>query len=339
MDNTGEVVKPAIPHFLPQAAKSEKNPTRLDLANWLTARENPLVARVFVNRLWKLLYGQGLVKSLDDFGAQGAWPSHSQLLDWLALEFIDSGWNVKHILRMMACSGTYRLSSAAPASARDRDPDNKFLSRQGRFRLDAEMVRDLALSASGLLVQKVGGPSVRPYQPAGYWSYLNFPQREWQADHGEGLYRRSLYTYWCRTFPHPTLRAFDAPTREECSVERPRSNTPLQSLVLLNDPIFVEAARVFAERTLREGGADSASRIQFAYRLALSRAASPEEVRILTELLERQRKEYFEDPIASGALLRVGEHPVPAGDSKPELAAWTSVARVILNLHETITRN
>ena len=339
MDDSGEPLAPAVPRFLPQGGKLDHRPTRLDLANWLTSRDNPLVARVFVNRLWKLFHGQGLVKTLDDFGAQGAWPTHPQLLDWLAVEFIESGWDVKHLVRLMVTSGTYRLSSVAPAAIRNQDPDNKWLARQGRFRLDAEMIRDLALSSSGLLVDKVGGPSVKPYQPAGYWAYLNFPQREWQADHGEGLYRRSMYTYWCRTFPHPTLRAFDAPTREECCVERPRSNTPLQSLVLLNDPIFVEAARVLAERTLQEGGADTVSRLRFAYRQVLSRSPRPDEERILTDLLGRHQKEFTEDPIATNALLRVGEHKTPKDLSKMELAAWTSVARVILNLHETITRN
>jgi Protein of unknown function (DUF1553)/Protein of unknown function (DUF1549)/Planctomycete cytochrome C len=338
LDDSGEVVTPNVPAFLPPVDVTGRRATRLDLANWLVSRDNPLVARVFVNRLWKVMFGQGLVKSLDDFGTQGALPSHPELLDWLAVEFVDSGWDVKHLLKLMALSNTYRQSSAASKEQQERDSRNIWLARQNRFRLDAEMVHDNALAVSGLLSPKGGGPSVKPYQPAGYWSYLNFPKRDWVNDKGDGLYRRGLYTYWCRTFLHPSIAAFDAPTREECTVERPRSSTPLQSLVLLNDPIYVEAARVFAERIVKEGGNATADRTGWAYRRALSRDPKAEEHIVLVTLYEKHLAEYSKDKDAAQKLVGTGERPVPKDVDVAELAAWTSVARVLLNLHETVTR-
>ena len=236
-------------------------------------------------------------------------------------------------------SATYRQSSNTSAALREVDPDNKWLARQGRYRLDAEMVRDNALAISGLLSPRIGGPSVKPYQPPGYWSHLNFPVREYEADHGESLYRRGLYTYWCRTFLQPSLLAFDAPTREECTVDRPRSNTPLQALVLLNDPTYVEAARVFAQRILTTGGADDDSRLRWAYRQALSRAPGAAELAVLTSLLAKHRAEFAADPAAATKLIATGEAPAAAGLDPTELAAWTSVVRALLNLHETITRS
>lgn len=339
LDESGPIVTPAAPGFLAKEEVLGRRATRLDLARWLVARENPLVARVFINRLWTLMFGQGIVTTLDDFGSQGTWPTHPELLDWLAIEFMDRGWDVKGMIRLMALSATYRQSSRVDESLRRRDPYNHWLARQGRFRLDAETVRDGALAISGLLSPEVGGPSAKPYQPAGYWSHLNFPKREYQADHGVGLYRRGLYTYWCRTFLHPSLRAFDAPTREECTVQRPRSNTPLQALTLLNDPSYVEAARALAERIVREGGAEPAARIRWAFRQALSRPPSPAELETLEALFRKHRAQYEADPRAAGELVHTGERPVPADIAAPELAAWTSVARVVLNLHETITRN
>jgi hypothetical protein len=338
LDDSGEVVTPGVPAALPPLKVKGRRATRLDLARWLVARDNPMTARVFVNRLWKLTFGQGLVKTLDDFGSQGAWPTHPELLDWLAVEFMDSGWDVKHMLRLMALSRTYRQSSAAGPRLRQHDPYNQWLARQARFRLDAEVVRDNALAVSGLLLKNVGGRSVKPYQPPLYWAHLNFPTREYQKDQGEGLYRRGLYTYWCRTFLHPSLLAFDAPTREECTVERPRSNTPQQALVLLNDPTYVEAARTLAERMLRRGGKGVGPRIQFAYRQVLCRKAGAEEVELLGALYQKHWKEYRADPKSARSLLRVGDRPVPTDLDAAELAAWTSVARVVLNLHETITR-
>jgi len=353
MDDSGPLVGPAVPETLP-ALETGARPsrphdaggtpalpraTRLDLARWLVSRDKPLAARVFVNRLWKLAFGQGIVKSLEDFGTQGALPTHPELLDFLAVEFMDSGWDVKHTLKLMLMSSTYRQSSHAGAELRQRDPGNLWLARQGRFRIDAEMVRDNALAISGLLSPKIGGPSVKPYQPEGYWRFLNFPTRSYYHDHGPDQYRRGLYTYWQRTFLHPSLKAFDAPTREECTVERPRSSTPLQALVLLNDPTYVEAARVFAERILKEGGATLPERLNWAYRQAVSRNVKPEEVRLLSALLTRHRAEFAQEPQAARKLLSTGERPVAASIDAAELAAWTSVARVILNLHETITRN
>jgi hypothetical protein len=339
LDDSGEIVQPAVPAFLATLDTKEPRATRLDLARWLVSRDNPLTARVFVNRLWKLLFGQGIVKSVDDFGVQGSPPSHPELLDWLAVEFMDSGWDVKQMLRLMVMSRTYRQSSAASRAVRERDPGNVWLARQGRFRIDAELVRDNALAISGLLNRKVGGPSVKPYQPAGYWAYLNFPVREWQNDTGPEQYRRGLYTYWCRTFPHPSLLAFDAPSREECTADRPRSSTPLQALVLLNDPTYVEAARVFAERIVREGGKETGQRLDWAYRRAVSRAVRPAEVALLTSLYEKHLAEYRADQAGAEKLVGIGQRPAPKDLDAAELAAWTSVARVILNLHETVTRN
>jgi hypothetical protein len=339
LDDSGEIVAPAVPAFLATGEIKERKNTRLELARWMVSLDNPLVARVFVNRLWKLTFGQGLVKTLDDFGAQGDMPSHPQLLDWLAVELVESGWNVKHILKLMLMSHTYQQSSQASKELRQRDPANRWLARQNRFRIDAEMVRDNALAISGLLSPKIGGPSVKPYQPAGYWQYLNFPTREYYPDHGESQYRRGLYTYWQRTFPHPSLVAFDAPSREECTAERPRSSTPLQALVLLNDPTYVEAARVFAEKIIKQGGADVADRLNWACRHALSRGAKPSESRVLTELYHKHHDEFAADKQAAEKLIHTGEWSVAKDVDPAELAAWTSVARVILNLHETITRN
>lgn len=337
LDDSGEVVQPETPAALPRLKADKQRATRLDLANWIMSPDNPLTARVFVNRLWSLYFGQGIVKTQDDFGAQGAWPTHPELLDWLASEFRESGWNVKHIIKLMVKSNTYRQSSKVSEAIRQRDPYNQLLARQARFRLDAELVRDNALAVSGLLAHKIGGPSVKPYQPAGYWAYLNFPTREWHKDAGENLHRRGLYTYWQRTFLHPSLLAFDASTREECTVERPRSNTPQQALVLLNDPTYVEAARAFAEKIIRSAK-DPKGRIDFAFREALTRHADAEEITLLISLAEKHSTHYQNDVKAAEAYLGVGDRRMPADIAGPELAAWTNVARVILNLHETITR-
>jgi Protein of unknown function (DUF1553) len=333
------VVTPDVPAFLPSVGIKDRRANRLDLARWLVSAENPLVARVFVNRLWKLAFGQGLVATGDDFGSQGAWPTHPELLDWLASQFRDGGWNVKAMLKLLVMSQTYRQSSLAREIDRQIDPANRWLARQNRFRLDAELVRDNALAASGLLSSRIGGASVKPYQPAGYWSFLNFPTRDYLADQGANQYRRGLYSYWQRTFLHPSLLAFDASTREECVVQRPRSNTPIQALVLLNDPTYVEAARALAARLVREAGSAPEARIQLAYRLALGRPPRPEERDLVLGLVEKHRHEYKSDPAAARDLLAVGETRLPGEIDLPELAAWTSASRVLLNLHETITRN
>lgn len=337
LDDTGEVVKPDVPEFLGLLAKKERA-TRMDLAKWVVSPENPLTARVFVNRLWKIAFGQGLVRNLDDFGTQGTSPTHPELLDWLATEFVKSNWDVKAILKQMVMSNTYRQSSVATREMRESDPANTWLARQNRFRIDAEFIRDNALAASGLLNAKVGGPSAKPYQPTGYWALLNFPRRSWQHDKNEDQYRRGMYTYWCRSFPHPSLTAFDAPSREECTNERPRSSTPLQALVLLNDPTYVEASRVFASAIMKEG-TTTAERLNAAYRRALSRKARPEEIKVLEGLLAKHLAEFKKDPESAKKLLAVGLAPAPANVDAAELAAWTSVARVILNLHEAVTRN
>jgi hypothetical protein len=266
-------------------------------------------------------------------------PTHPELLDWLAVDFQESGWDVKRLIKLMLMSQAYQQSSAPSDAALAKDPSNDLFSRQNRFRLDAEFVRDNALSVSGLLVTKIGGPSVKPYQPAGYWQYLNFPKREWENDKGDSQYRRGLYTYWQRTFLHPSLAAFDATSREECTVERARSNTPQQALVLLNDPTYVEAARALAGRVLTEGGSSTPERLEFVYRTVLTRSPRDGEAEVLTALVEKHQREFASDKPSAEKLLKVGDLISPPRLDPAELAAWTSACRVLLNLHETITRN
>lgn len=337
MDDSGPVVEPAIPEMF-GSLDVEGRPTRLDLANWLCQPDHPLTSRTMVNRLWSLLFGRGVCSSLDDFGGQGTYPSQPELLDALAIEFVRSGWDVKHLLRGIVLSQAYRRAARVSSDLQRRDPYNDWFARQQSFGLLAESVRDSALAISGLLVEEVGGRSVHPYQPAGYYAQLNFPRREYQADMNANQYRRGVYTHWQRTFLHPMLKAFDAPSREECTAQRARSNTPLQALTLLNDPSFVEAARGFAARIVTEGGGDTAARLQWAYRTAVAHPASPEVLAALEDIYRAHRVEYEADPVAVGELLAVGLSPVPTDISAAELAAWTSVARVILNLHEVITR-
>jgi hypothetical protein len=332
------VMQPATPGFLGNFEVKDRRATRLDLADWVVDPKNPLPGRVFVNRVWKLLFGRGITKAAEDFGTQGDFPSHPELLDYLTLDFQESGWDMKRLVKQIVMSRTYRQSSLATPAQREKDPANVYLARQSRFRYEAEIVRDNALAVSGLLVPKIGGPSVFPYQPAGYWAYLNFPVREWQNSTGEGLYRRGLYTHWQRSFLHPSLVAFDAPSREECTVDRPRSNTPLQALVLLNDPTYVEAARAVAAKTI-SSASDMPARLEYLYRLALQRSPRDAEAKTLTALLEKHRQEYEADSKAAAELMSVGAFKTPDSLNAAELAAWTSVARVVLNLHESITRN
>ncbi|MCA9247436.1 MAG: PSD1 domain-containing protein [Planctomycetales bacterium] len=337
-DESGEVVTPAIPEFFGMLAVKDRRANRLDLARWIASADNPLTARVFVNRVWMLFFGAGLSPNVDDLGSQGTLPTHPDLLDWLAADFIEHGWDVKRLVKQIVMSGTYRQSSKASPEMRARDPYNHLLARQGRWRLDAEMVRDQALQVSGLLVPQIGGPSVKPYQPAGYWSHLKFPNRSWTHDSGESQYRRGLYTWWQRTFLHPSLMAFDAPSREECVARRDRSNTPLQALVLLNDPTYVEAARKLAERVIREGGSNYEDRVRFVWRLLTSREPSDEEIQVFAALHRSQHAEYVADKSLADQLLSVGLAPRDATVDSAELAAWTDVARAALSLHEAITR-
>ncbi len=339
MDESGEVVKAALPGYLPKPKIEGRDLTRLDLAQWLVSKDNPLTARTVMNRLWKQFFGTGLSKVLDDLGAQGEPPVNPALLDWLACEFMDSGWDMQHMIRILANSATYQQASTSTKDLTAADPYNRECARQSPFRLDAELVRDNALTISGLLVPKIGGPSVKPYQPAKYWENLNFPTREWQNDSGEGLYRRGLYTWWQRSFMHPSMLAFDAPSREECVAERNRSNIPQQALVLLNDPTYVEAARVFAARILTESSGDASQRITWAVQQALQRKPSAEELKTLSALFAQQLADYQKDPAAAMELLKTGAAPVSPNLNSSELAAWAHVARVILNLHETITRS
>jgi hypothetical protein len=339
LNESGEVVQPALPIFLAGEPPSDRKLTRLDLAQWLVARDNPLTARVTMNRLWKQFFGTGLSKVLDDFGAQGEPPPNQALLDWLACEFIDTGWNFKHMVRLIVLSDTYKQSSIVSPELRARDPYNRELAAQSRWRLEAELVRDNALALSGLLVRKIGGPSAKPYQPDGYWENLNFPPRTYDASRDENQYRRGLYTWWQRSFVNPSMLAFDAPTREECIAERTRSNIPQQALVLLNDPTYVEASRAFAERIMTESTGDTRARIEWAWRQTLGRTTTSEELAALQTLYEKHLNEYTADSKAAEMLLSVGLKERNKDLNVAELAAWTNVARTILNLHETITRS
>ncbi len=338
LDTKGELVQPGVPQFMKQIARKDRA-TRLDLAKWLTSPEHPQTARVFVNRLWYLFHGNGLSKSLEDAGSQGEWPTHPELLDWLAIEFVASGWNVKQLVKLLVTSSTYRQDSLESDELRKLDPDNRLYARQSRFRLPAEMIRDQSLVVSGLLVDRVGGRSVRPQQPDGYYAFLNFPKRTYVADKGLDQYRRGVYTHWQRTYLHPMLKAFDAPTREECTAQRPISNTPLAALVLLNDPTFAECSRVFATRILREGGNDEAARIRWAWRQVLSRSPQDREAALVGRLLAQSHKHFAADPAAAAKLVSVGQTPRADGVNVVELAAWTNVARVLFNLDEALTRN
>jgi hypothetical protein len=339
-DESGAIVQPAVPTFLGEVSVGNRRASRLDLATWLVDAKSGggLTARVMVNRLWYLLFGDGIARVLDDFGGQGEAPSHPELLDRLAIELVESGWNVKHTIKQIVMSRTYRQSSAIRPRLQEIDPLNRLVARQSPFRFPAETVRDSALSISGLLVHTVGGPSIKPYQPTGYYRHLNMPTREYEHHIDERQWRRGVYMHWQRQYVHPMLKAFDAPSREECTAQRPRSNTALASLVLLNDPTFTEAARALAARMLKQAGSTD-ERIDFAYRQAASRTADPIECNTLTRLLGESRSYYSANPSDANELLAVGVKPVPADLDRIELASWTVVARAVLNLHEVHTRN
>ncbi|MFM8415837.1 MAG: PSD1 and planctomycete cytochrome C domain-containing protein [Planctomycetota bacterium] len=340
-DESGPVVLPATPAFLPGRIESTESRrlTRLDLANWLVSDANPLTPRAVMNRLWAVFFGTALSVAVDDLGSQGELPTHPELLDWLACEFRDSGWDIRHMIRLIVTSRTYRRSSSLEPAALAVDPANRLLASQNPRRLEAEFVRDNALAIAGLLnVADIGGPSVKPYQPAGYYASLQFPDRTYVADADERQWRRGIYIHWQRTFLHPMLANFDAPARDECAAARVVSNTPQQALTLLNDPIFVEAARAFGARLLAAAEAgDDAGRIRLAYRLALNREPLEAEVASLTAFVVGQREAFQAAPADAAKLLAVGLAAKPALDPV-EHAAWTQLARVLLNTQEVITR-
>jgi hypothetical protein len=335
-----EQVYTATPaHVLPFPDEYPKN--RLGLAQWLFDDQNPLTARVAVNRYWQLIFGRGIVATPEDFGSQGDLPSHPELLDWLALEFRSSGWDVKKLIKTMVMSATYRQSVAVTPQLSKLDPNNILLARGPQVRLQAELVRDHALAISGLLSDQVGGPSIKPYQPKGLWLQVasgNQPLKEYIQDHGQDLYRKSMYTFWKRSLPPPSMITFDASTREQCSVRRQSTSTPMQALVLLNDPQFTEASRLFAQIMLAEGGTTEEERIRFSFRLATSRHPNEKEVRLLVDLLEFQIETFKAEPERASSLLKIGEYPINPNSDYIELAAYAVVANAILNLTETIRK-
>ena len=340
--NQTEKVTPGVPSVLPPLPAGDTAPNRLSLAKWLVDPANPLTARVAVNRYWQMYFGTGLVKTAENFGSQGDPPSNQQLLDWLATEFIRTGWDVKAMQRLIVTSAAYRQSSRVTPELLEKDPDNRLLARGPRFRLPAEMIRDGELYLSGLMSDHVGGAPVNPYQPKGVWEEIaygdGFTSQEYVQGHGDDLHRRSVYTFWKRTAPPPEMITFDAPDREKCSARRTVTNTPLQALVLLNDPTYVEAARSLAERMLLEGGKTPATRMEFGFRLATARGALPKEMTVLRDALDAALLEYKRHEDRAQALLKDGEAPVNPKLSKTELAAWTTIASMILNLDETITK-
>ena len=342
-DKKGEKVTAGVPAALPPLKAA--NPNRLDLARWLVSAEQPLTARVIVNRYWQMYFGNGIVKTSEDFGSQGEWPTHPELLDWMACEFATK-WDVKHIQRLIVTSATYRQSSKVTPEVLAKDPENRLFARASRLRLPAEFIRDQALAVSGLLNGEIGGKSVSPYQPPGLWEELafrldnkNFSAQVYEPSHGRDLYRRTMYTFWKRTSPPPALTTLDAPDRELCTVRRPRTNTPLQALVLMNDPTYVEASRKLAERVLTEGGKTSEERIAFAFRVCVGRKPVEREAGILAKVLEAQLARYAADPAAAKKLLAVGESPRDEKFQPVELAAWAMLANALLNLDEVVTRN
>jgi uncharacterized protein DUF1553 len=338
MPDEREVLLADVPAFLPPLPESATR-NRLTLARWIMAPDNPLTARVIVNRIWQRLFGTGLVKTSEDFGLQAEPPSHPKLLDWLAVSLMRNGWDLKQLQRTILTSATYRQSSAASPESYARDSDNRLLGRGPRLRLPAELIRDNSLAVSGLLSARIGGPSVLPYQPEGLWNDLaGGYQPPYLQSHGENLYRRSLYTYRKRTVSHPTLSTFDAPSWEVCTLKRPSTNTPLQALALLNDVTYSEAARKLAERMIAEGGPMLSDRICYAFRLATARMPTDADVKTLSSGFERYLAEFQADPTSAEKMLHVGESPVAIEHDRVELAAYATVASVLLNLDETIVK-
>ncbi len=342
-DKHGERVQPGTPASLPPLPATEVT-NRLTLAQWLVSPDQPLTARVTVNRFWQQYFGTGLVKTVEDFGSQGEWPSHPDLLDWLATEFIQSGWDVKALQKRIVMSATYRQSSRMTPEMFERDPENRLLARGPRFRLKAEFIRDQALQLAGLLGTDIGGRSVNPYAPGDLWGELsqrsdsgNWTAQFFVQDHGADLYRRSMYTFWKRTSPPPQMSTLDAPDREVCTVRRPRTNTPLQALVLMNDPTYIEASRKFAERLLLAAHTEN-ERLALAFRTATGRAANDRELAALRKVYHEQLARYRKNVASAVELLKVGEAPYDNRFNLSELAAWTMVASTLLNLDETMTK-
>jgi hypothetical protein len=333
-DKHGEKVTPAVPELFGKLAP-DAPPTRLALAKWLVSKDNPLTARVIVNRYWQMLFGIGLVKTPEDFGVQGNAPSHPELLDWLAVEFRESGWDLKKLLTLIVTTNTYRQSSTVTPELRERDPDNRLLARAPRYRLSSYTLRDQALAASGLLVDKLGGPPVKPYQPPNIWEEMSFNQIRYQQDHGEALYRRSLYTFWRRTVAPPDL--FDTAARQVCVVRQSRTNTPLHALTTLNDVTYAEAQRVLGERVMK-ATATPAERVALAFRLLLAREPKPGERDVLVAAFERLRKQYAANRVEAEKVVAQGEKPRDPKLDVAELAAYAGVASVIMNLDEALTR-
>jgi len=333
-------VQAGLPHVLPPLPAGLPN-NRLGFAEWLVDRSNPLTARVTVNRMWYELFGTGLVETTDDFGIMGQRPSHPELLDWLAVEFRESRWNIKHMYKLMVMSAAYRQSAVSTPAQTAKDPRNLLLSHGPRFRMDAEMVRDIALQSSGLLVDKIGGPSVKPYQPPNVWEQVSYPTSDtvsYVQQHGDALYRRSMYSYWKRMAILPDMDAFDAPMRDVVCTRRQRTNTPLQALVTMNDVQWVEAARALAQRVIVEGGRDPQQRIELMSRILLAHDATPKMETVLAGSLKQMEQHYSADPAAARKLIETGESKHNASIPEPELAAWTMVASEMLNLDETVTK-
>ncbi|MFO1112323.1 MAG: DUF1553 domain-containing protein, partial [Rhodospirillales bacterium] len=339
-DKRRDPVQPDTPKVLPaMPAGLPKN--RLGFAQWLVQPGHPLTARVTVNRFWQEVFGTGIVRTSGDFGIAGELPNHPELLDWLALEFQQTGWDVKHLFRLILTSATYRQAAVATPEKLEKDPANTLLSRGPRYRMDAEMVRDHALAASGLLAARIGGPSVRPYQPDGVWeavAMIGSNTRDYRRDSGESLYRRSMYTLWKRSAPPASMDIFNAPSRETCVVRRERTNTPLQALVTLNDEQFVEAARVLAERALKAGGANREEKLDFVARHLLSRTLRPDERALNQRLLDDLLAYFRGKPDDAKKLLAVGETKADASVDAPTLAGWTMLVNALMNVDEVLNK-
>ncbi len=335
-DQPGREVTAGIPAVLSDGA-ANLHGGRLEFARRLVSGSHPLTARVAVNRYWQMYFGEGIVRTMEDFGAQGSRPTHPELLDWLALEFVRSDWDIKAIQKLIVMSSAYQQTSATDRVLRQRDPENLLLARGPRFRLTAEQIRDQALAASGLLHQKVGGPSVKIYQPEGLWSEFS-TDKDYQLAEGLELYRRSLYAYWKRTVAPPAMMTFDATTREMCTVRRAHTNTPLQALALMNDVTYVEASRVLAERMIHEGGTDMNDRIRTGFRLLLSRLPGESELNVLQRSVTRYAERFRKNTEAAERLVTIGASKASDGVATSELATWTMIASVLLNLDETVTR-